>query len=49
VTAAIPPGDEGLFRQALVLAVAGKLKPLDQSEVMSIRERALKEVPLFKV
>ena len=49
VTAAIPPGDEGLFRQALALAVAGKLKPLDQSEVMSIRERALKEVPLFKV
>ncbi|MFZ2287993.1 MAG: aldo/keto reductase [Bacteroidales bacterium] len=49
VTAAIPPGDENLFRQALALAVADKLKPLDQSEVISIREKALKGVPLFKV
>ena len=47
VTAAIPPGDENLFRQALSLA--DKLKPLDQAEVISIREKALKGVPLFKV
>ena len=47
VTAAIPPGDENLFRQALSLA--DKLKPLDASEVISIREKALKGVPLFKV
>jgi hypothetical protein len=48
ITAAIPPGDEGLFRQALALAVADKLKPLDQSEAVSIREKALKGIPLFK-
>lgn len=47
VTAAIPPGDETLFRQAL--ALSDRLKPLDQSEVISIREKALKGVPLFKV
>jgi len=47
VTAAIPPGDESLFRQAL--ALSDKLKPLDQSEVESIKEKALKGVPLFKV
>ncbi len=47
VTAAIPPGDENLFRQAL--ALSDKLKPLDQSEVMKIKEKALKGVPLFKV
>ncbi len=46
VTAAIPPGDEGLFRQALTLG--HNLKPLDQSEVISIREKALKGVPLFR-
>jgi len=47
VTAAIPPGDENLFRQALSLA--GNLKPLEQAEVLSIKEKALKGVPLFKV
>jgi hypothetical protein len=46
VTAAIPPGDENLFRQAL--ALAHNLRPLDHSEVISIREKALKGVPLFK-
>ena len=47
VTAAIPPGDENLFRRAVSLA--DKLTPLDEYEVMSIREKALKGVPLFKV
>jgi len=47
VTAAIPPGDESLFRQAL--ALSDKLKPLDQSEVINIKEKALKGSPLFKV
>ena len=46
---AIPPGDETLFRHALKIAVADKLKPLDKSEMASIREKALKGVPLFKV
>ena len=47
VTAAIPPGDEGLFRQAL--AVSDRIKPLSNSELKSIEEKALKGVPLFKV
>ncbi|MBE0675969.1 MAG: aldo/keto reductase, partial [Bacteroidales bacterium] len=47
VTAAIPPGDESLFRQAL--ALSDKLKPLEQSEVESIKVKALKGIPLFKV
>ncbi len=47
VTAAIPPGDENLFRQALSLS--GNLKPLEQAEVTSIKEKALKGIPLFKV
>jgi aryl-alcohol dehydrogenase-like predicted oxidoreductase len=46
VTAAIPPGDEGLFRQAL--AVADRITPLSKSELKSIEEKALKGVPLFK-
>jgi aryl-alcohol dehydrogenase-like predicted oxidoreductase len=47
VTAAIPPGDEGLFRQAL--AVSDKIKPLSKSELKSIEEKALKGVPLFRL
>lgn len=46
VTAAIPPGDERLFMQAL--ALANKLKPLDQSEVLEIKEKALNGNPLFR-
>ncbi len=46
VTAAIPPGDERLFRQAL--ALSDRLKPLDPSEMAGIREKALQGIPLFK-
>ena len=46
VTAAIPPGDERLFRQAL--SVSGKLKPLSKSEIKTIKEKALKGIPLFR-
>jgi aryl-alcohol dehydrogenase-like predicted oxidoreductase len=46
VTAAIPPGDEKLFMQAL--ALSDRLKPLDEPEVLNIKEKALKEVPLFR-
>ncbi|HSO78121.1 MAG TPA: aldo/keto reductase [Bacteroidales bacterium] len=46
VTSAIPPGDENLFMQAL--ALSDKLKPLDQSEVFSIKEKAQKGIPLFR-
>ena len=45
VTAAIPPGEEKLFRQAL--SVSGNLKPLKKSEIQNIREKALKGIPLF--
>ncbi|MGB8359654.1 MAG: aldo/keto reductase [Bacteroidales bacterium] len=45
ITAAIPPGEEKLFRQAL--SVAGNLKPLRKTELQSIKEKALKGVPLF--
>ncbi len=47
VTAAIPPGDEGLFRQAL--AVADRITPLSKSELKSIEEKAVKGVPLFRL
>ena len=46
ITAAIPPGDEKLFRQAL--SVAGNLKPLTENEIQIIKEKALKGEPLFK-
>jgi predicted aldo/keto reductase-like oxidoreductase len=47
VTAAIPPGDEGLFRQALSLA--DRITPLSKSELKSIEEKALNGVPLFRL
>jgi len=46
VTAAIPPGEEKLFRQAL--SVSGNLKPLKKSEIQDIKEKALKGIPLFR-
>jgi predicted aldo/keto reductase-like oxidoreductase len=47
VTSAIPPGDEGLFRQAL--SVADRIKPISKSELKSIEEKALKGAPLFRL
>ena len=46
VTAAIPPGEEKLFRQAL--SVSGNLKPLKKSEIQAIKEKAQKGIPLFR-
>jgi aryl-alcohol dehydrogenase-like predicted oxidoreductase len=46
VTAAIPPGEAELFRMALTLS--DRLEPLKMSEIMTIKEKALKENPLFK-
>ena len=46
VTAAIPPGDETLFKQALDLAL--RFSPLKDDEVRAIKEKALAGVPLFK-
>jgi predicted aldo/keto reductase-like oxidoreductase len=46
VTAAIPPGDETLFKQALGLAM--RFTPLKDDEARAIKEKALAGAPLFK-
>jgi len=46
VTAAIPPGDELLFRMALDLAAT--LEPLSAAEVDAIEQKGLETTPLFK-
>jgi len=46
ITAAIPPGDENLFRLALDLAK--QFTPLKSEEAEAIKQRALKTEPLFK-
>ncbi len=46
VTAAVPPGEEVLFRTALT--VAEKLEPLSKEEIQSIKESGSKEKPLFR-
>ena len=45
VTAAVPPGDEELFRLALTLS--DRLQPLEKSEIDMIKQEALKADPLF--
>jgi len=45
VTAAVPPGDENLFRTALT--VSDKIKPLKKNEIELIKEQGLKGIPLF--
>ncbi len=46
VTAAVPPGDEGLFKMALGLAL--KFTPLTDAEAAAIKEKALQQEPLFR-
>jgi predicted aldo/keto reductase-like oxidoreductase len=46
VTAAIPPGDENLFKMALGLAA--RFSPLTPAEVESIKQKALKAEPIFR-
>jgi aryl-alcohol dehydrogenase-like predicted oxidoreductase len=46
VTAAVPPGEEELFR--LALSLADKLQPLKKSEINTIKQKALKTDPLFR-
>ena len=46
VAAAIPPGDENLFRQALQLS--DRIRPLTDTELEEIKEMALKGTPLFR-
>jgi predicted aldo/keto reductase-like oxidoreductase len=46
VTAAVPPGDENLFKMALGLAV--NFKPLTEAEAAAIKEKGLKQEPIFR-
>ncbi len=46
VTAAVPPGDEDIFKMALGLAP--KFTPLSKEEAESIKQKALTTPPLFK-
>ncbi len=46
VTAAIPPGDENLFKMSLGLAT--KFKPLKSSEAEEVKQKGLAATPLFK-
>jgi predicted aldo/keto reductase-like oxidoreductase len=45
VTAALPPGNENLFKMALELS--GKIKPLEPAEIESIKQKGLAGKPLF--
>lgn len=48
ITAAIPPGDENIFRMALDLA-SGSLPPLSAAERKTLLARAAEAEPVFKV
>jgi predicted aldo/keto reductase-like oxidoreductase len=46
ITAAVPPGDENLFKMALGLAA--RFTPLSEAEAKAIKERGLSQAPLFR-
>lgn len=46
VTAAVPPGDPGLFK--IALSVSDKITPLKTAEIQQIKARGASGVPLFK-
>ncbi|MGQ9620355.1 MAG: aldo/keto reductase [Bacteroidales bacterium] len=46
VTAAVTSGDEKLFR--IALSISGKITPLKKSEIISLKERGLRQEPLFR-
>ncbi len=46
ITAAIPPGDENIYRMALGLAA--RFKPLSPQEVETIKQKGMSTPPLFK-
>ena len=46
VTAAIPPGDERLFKRALALAT--KFTPMSEEEARGVKDRGTKQEPLFR-
>ena len=45
VTAAIPPGDEKLFSMALRLAA--EFEPMNESEILEMKEKAMTNKPIF--
>lgn len=47
ITAAIPPGDQGLFR--LALSLAEKITPITEEEIRLLREKAKESTPLFRL
>lgn len=46
ITAAIPPGDENLFRLALTLA--RDFKPLSEIEALEVKKKAMTDEPIFR-
>jgi aryl-alcohol dehydrogenase-like predicted oxidoreductase len=46
VTAAVPPGDAGLFK--IALSLSDKLNPLNKDEIKLIKEKGAAGIPLFK-
>jgi hypothetical protein len=46
VTAALTPGDVRLFK--IALNISGSLKPLNDNEIQTIKQKATAGVPLFK-
>jgi len=46
VTAAVPPGDENLFR--IALGLAQRFRPLSEHEALAVKEKALHGTPLFR-
>ncbi len=47
ITAAIPPGDQNLFR--LALSLAEKIAPITDEEVRLLRQKAKESTPLFRL
>jgi aryl-alcohol dehydrogenase-like predicted oxidoreductase len=47
ITAAIPPGDQNLFR--LALSLAEKIAPITDEEVQLLRQKAKESTPLFRL
>jgi hypothetical protein len=46
ITAAVPPGEAELFK--IALSLKDDLKPLTESEIKTLKEKAAAGVPLFK-
>ncbi len=47
ITAAVPPGDQTLFR--LALSLAEKITPITEAEIQLLKEKAKESTPLFRL